>query len=82
MVKAYRESYMLQRRKENENMWLQGMYVYKALEAVIGTAFGKTKIKYVQEPFDIFPKTKLEIEQEKEAERQKLIDYLNRLMGK
>lgn len=81
MVKAYREAYTLQRRKENENMWLQGMYVYKALEAVIGTAFGKNRIKYVQEPFDLFPKTKIEIEQEKEAERQKLINFLNRLVG-
>lgn len=81
MAKAYREAYTLRRRKENEDMWLQGMYFCKALESAIGTAFGKNKIKYVQEPFDIFPKTKLEIEQEKVKERQKLIDYLNRLVG-
>lgn len=81
MVKAYREAYMLQRRKENENMWLQGLYVCKALESVIGTAFGKQRIKYVKEPFDLFPKTKIELEQEKEAERQKLIRYLNSWMG-
>lgn len=81
MVKAYREAYTLRRRRDNEDMWLQGMYVYKALEAVIGTAFGKSKVKYVQEPFDIFPKTKLEIEQEKAQERQKLINFLNRLVS-
>jgi hypothetical protein len=80
MVKAYREAYMLRRRKENEDMWLQGMYFCKALESVIGTAFGKQRIKYVKEPFDLFPKTKIELEQEKEAERQKLINFLNRLV--
>lgn len=80
MVKAFRESYTLRRRMRNEDMWLQGMYTFKALEAVIGTAFGKRQIKYPQEPFDIFPKTKLEIEQEKVAERQKLINYLNSLI--
>lgn len=82
MTKAFREAYTLQRRKENENMWLQGMYVYKALEAVIGTAFGKSRIKYAQEPFDIFPKTKYEIEAEKARERKKLVNFLNSLIKK
>lgn len=77
MVKAFRDAFTLQRRMRNEDMWIQGMYIYKALEAVIGTAFGKNRIKYVEEPFDIFPKTDLEKEQENEKERQKLIDYLN-----
>lgn len=82
MVKAYRESYTLQRRVRNEEMWLQGIYFCKALESVIGTAFGNKKIKYVQEPFNIYPKTKIEIEQEKLEQRQKLINYLNSLMMK
>jgi hypothetical protein len=81
MTIAYREAYTLQRRKENEDMWLQGMYIYSALQAVIGTAFGKRQIKYEQKPFDLFPKTKLEVEQEKAQERQKLINFLNKLMG-
>ena len=78
MVKAYKEAFILQRRMRNEEMWLNGMYTLKALEAVIGSSFGKKKINYVSEPFNIFPKTKLEEEQKKIQERQKLIDYLNR----
>lgn len=80
MAKAYREAYMLKRRVQNENMWLQGLYIHNAVEAVVGTALGKQKLKYVPQPFDIFPKTKLEEEQEKERERQRLIAYLNTLI--
>ena len=80
MVTAYRDAYILKRRMRNEDMWLNGMYTMKSLESVIGTAFGKQKVKYVSEPFNIFPKTKLEEEQEKARERQKLINYLNSLI--
>lgn len=79
MVIAYREAFLLKRRMENENMWLQGMYICEALQSVIGTAFGKKKIKYTEKPYDIFPKTKIEIEQEIVEKRMKLIRYLDSL---
>ena len=80
MAKAYREAFTLKRKMDNESMWLQGIYVFHALQAVIGSAFGKSRVKYVEEPFDIFPKTKMEIAQEKAKKRQKLIDYLNSMI--
>ena len=49
-----------------------------ALSAVIGSAFGKKQVKYIDKPLDIFEKTQAEKDQEIRAERQKLIEYLNR----
>ena len=50
-----------------------------ALQTVIGTAFGKQKVKYLDKPLDIFEKTEAEKEREKRVERQKLINWLDRL---
>lgn len=50
-----------------------------ALQSVIGTAFGKQRIKYIEKPLDLFEKTKAEKNQEIRNERQRLINYLDKL---
>ena len=60
-------------------MWLNGIYTVHALQSVIGTAFGKKQVKYIEKPLDIYEKTKAEKEQEFRVERQKLINWLNKL---
>lgn len=82
MVKDYRDAYILKRRTENENLWLQGAYIYNAFQAVIATAFGKQREKYVEKPFDIFPKTEAEKHQERVNERNRIIRYLNSWLTK
>ena len=77
MVMAFAQSYLLKRRVNNEEMWLQGVYFANAFQSVIGTAFGKQRIKYLEKPLDIYEKTKAEKEQEVRNERQKLINWLN-----
>ena len=79
MVRAYAQAYLLKRRVRNEELWLEGVYMVHALQTVIGTAFGKQKVKYLDKPLDIFEKTEAEKEREKRVERQKLINWLNRL---
>ena len=78
MAKAYARAYLLKKRVMNEELWLQGVYMTHALSSVIGTAFGKKKIDYINEPLDIFPKTEREKEQEILEERRKLIENLSR----
>lgn len=78
IVRAYAQAYLLKRRAMNEELWLQGIYMTYALNSVIGTAFGKKKIDYVNKPLDIFEKTESEKKREIEAERQKLKEILNR----
>lgn len=79
MAQAYAEAYLLKRRVNNEEMWLQGVYMCHALQSVVGTMFGKSKIKYIEKPLEIYGKTKAEKEQEVRSERQRLINYLDRL---
>ena len=81
MAKAYRDKHNLERRQRNEEMWLNGLYQLSAVATAINNSFNKHKAKYVEKPFDIFPKTEAEREAEKREERQKLINWLNRLQA-
>ena len=72
LVKYDRKDYELQRDRENERMWLQGMYIYEALCDVspVLRAFAKkgTKpIEYSTQPYAI---TKEEIERRR-VEKEK-----------
>ena len=79
MVRAYAQAYLLKRRAKNEELWLEGIYMTNAFQVVLGNAFGKKKLKYLEKPLDIFEKTEAEKEREVRAERQKLINWLNKL---
>ena len=84
-AKFYRESYKLKVRQKDEELWIQGMYIYEALCKVspILHAFSKkgTKpLQYAEKPYladRLREKTKEEIEQEKENERLKFIIQMN-----
>ena len=80
LAKCYREAHKLKQRQRNEYAWLQGLYVYDAVGAVVGSALsgrGGKKMEYLNEAIDIG----LETEQEKKAkiqrERDKLIANLD-----
>ena len=79
MVRAYAQAFLLKRKMKNEEAWIQGAYVANALNAVIGTAFGKKKVDYVKKPFDLFEKTEQEKAAEIREERRKVIEYLSRI---
>jgi len=61
LAKAYRESFKLQIEKENEMLWLQGMYTY---QAILLCAPRLNSIK-PQKPAD-YPKKPFEINSKKE----------------
>lgn len=82
MVRAYAQAYLLKRKIDNETAWIQGAYVFAALNASLATAFGKKREKYLQEPVDFFPKTEMEKELERREKRRKVIEYLDRLVKK
>ena len=79
MARAYSEAYLLKRKAKNEELWLEGIYVANAFQTVLGNAFSKKKLKYLEKPLDIFPKTQAEKDQEIREERQRLIDWLSQL---
>ena len=77
LVRYYREAHNYKRKIRNEEMWVEGMYIAKA----VGCALSD-KNKYPEKPIDIFPKTAREKQAEIEANRQKAIDFFTNLKNK
>ena len=82
LATAYRKADELKRKRQNETLWLQGMYVYEAFSVVMANAFkkkGATAAKYAERPYDIFPKTAAEKEAEKKAEQERIRAYFENM---
>lgn len=79
MVRAYKEAYLMKRKVDNENMWIQGSYIANAVAVAIQNTFGKKHVDYLKKPLELFPKTKAEKAEEVRESRRKLIDYLNKM---
>ena len=72
---AYRKAYRLKREIENEQAWLQGLYVYDAFAVCMANAFSKRGTKrqnYFEKPIDIFPLTEREKKERENAEFAKM----------
>jgi hypothetical protein len=74
LTKYYRQAHELQRKRRNEDMWLQGMYIYEALCDVspILHAFAKKGAK--PHPFTDKPYSITKEDREEERRRQEQID--------
>lgn len=77
MVVAYREAYLIKRKVDNENMWIQGAYIANAVSTAIQNTFGKKHVDYLKKPLELFPKTNAEKADEVRDARKKLIEYLS-----
>lgn len=67
---TYRKAYRLRREAENEQAWLQGLYVFDAFAVCLANVFarkGAKKQTYIERPVDIFPPTEQE-KKRREAE--------------
>ena len=67
---VYRKAYRLKRETENEQAWLQGLYIYDAFAVCLANVFAKRgakKLNYMEKPVDIFPLTERE-KKRREAE--------------
>lgn len=78
----YREAETLRRRRENEMMWLQGLYVYRAIGAFapVLVSFPAKNAK-VGKYGDVIPLTEEERKEQElaqaRAEYLRMIDYMN-----
>ena len=72
---AYRRADELRKARKNEELWLQGLYIYDAICAVapILRAFSKARQPepYLKEPIDIFGKNSKKENEPKQTEPQK-----------
>ncbi len=82
---AYRKAYRLKREEENEQAWLQGLYIYDAFAVVLTNALSKrgtTKQNYIERPIDIFPLTQREKKRREEEERAKMQKAMEAMAAK
>jgi len=77
LVKYYREAHRLRNERKNQELWLQGLYIYEALcdVAPILHAFAKSGTKprpYLSKPFPItMEEVKRDKEEQEKLNRQK-----------
>ena len=88
LTKYYRQADELKRQRRNQELWLQGMYIYEALcdVAPIFHAFAKRGTKptpYTDRPYSITTKEREDEKQVKEKrERDKARRYMEAQMAK
>lgn len=75
LVVAYRKAFRLRREIENEQAWLQGLYIYDAFSVCMANAFAKKGAKpqkYIEHPIDIYPPSESEKRRRAEEEQRKM----------
>lgn len=74
LVISYRKADEISRRRQNGEMWVNGMYTAEALAATVGNMFAKgNKHKYPDEPFPITEQENRErIERAQKAKMEKM----------
>ena len=80
---AYRQAYRLKREADNEQAWLQGLYVFDAFAVCLANAFSKRGAKkqtYIEKPIDIFPLTEREKKRREAAENAKMQAAMEAMM--
>lgn len=72
LPRYYRKAHEYKRRQRNEELWLQGLYIYQAIGALVPlfNFFDKDRKAddYIQEPFPITKKEAQERKERKERE--------------
>lgn len=77
LAKYYREKHKLEIEQTNQQLWLQGLYIYDAFAVVLGNAFSKRKNKYLDKPLELFPPTEEELKRRVEETRRAFVEKLN-----
>ena len=82
LVKYYRKAEELRNEKRNQELWLQGMYIYEAICDVspILHAFAKKGTKPVPYPSRPYAINEKQIKQEREEKERKLVEKGKRFM--
>ena len=77
-LKNYERAHEYRSEEVNQQMWLQGLYIYRAVGTALANAFGDRNAKYIKEPISILPKTEYQKRLEETEKQNKLIERLNR----
>lgn len=81
LVKCFRDAHIIKIEQKNQELWMQGLYIYNAFSTVLANAFskkGKRPEKYLEKPIRITPLSKEEKRIEAEREKKKIIKELSK----
>ena len=85
LVVYYRKAHLLRVEKRNQELWMQGLYIYKAVDTAVYNnmrIFSKHKPKaqkYLEQPIRITPMSEAEKKAEEQRNVQKVVDYLEKM---
>ena len=82
LPKYYRKAYELQRKRRNEDLWLQGMYIYEALCDVspVLHAFAKKGTRATPYSTKPYPLNDKQSARDKDDKQRKLVEKGKRIM--
>ena len=80
LARSYREAHEMRNIQKNQEMWVQGLYNFKAFRSVIeGFAYGLNQCKGTKPspyPSDPIPLTKTEQDAATERNKQRTLDWV------
>lgn len=81
LVIAYRRLQELKNKQKNQELWIQGLYNYRALNAALSMfgEKGSKRVKYFEKPIDLDepPKPEEATEEEKIKARESVVAWLD-----
>lgn len=81
LVKAYRDSFEMKRDYDNQQLWMNGIYVFNAIGTAVANIHldGKhhSPVPYLKEPIRLRPYTEEELKQQADKEADDVVRYLN-----
>jgi hypothetical protein len=72
LVRAYRQADDLRRQRQNEMLWMQGVYMRDALLCTVGNMFSGSSATPIEYPKEPYPVTATQLAEKKEAERRNM----------
>ena len=85
LVVHYRKAHLLKIEQRNQELWMQGLYIYNAVDTAVYNnlrMFSKHKPKahkYLEQPIRITPMSEAEKKAEQEKNVQKVVEYLEKM---
>lgn len=83
MVRAYYNAEKQRQKTRNEYAWLQGQYIFEAINATVGNMMrdkGSAQAKYPDKPYEFEPDKQMESDAEKEKREEQETVYAEAYM--
>ena len=71
MVRAFRKADDIRRRRQNETLWMQGIYIRDALLSTVGNMFSAKGSRPMEYPKEPYPVTSGQVEEKEKADHKR-----------